>query len=198
MAYQKIRKMDISNGPGVRVSVFFQGCAFHCEGCFNPTTWDFDGGNSFGEEQIKEILELCKEDHISGLSILGGEPLHPRNIKDSTLLAKMFKERYPEKTLWIWSGYTFEEYIHDKEILQYTDVIIDGRFEISLRNPKLKWKGSSNQRVIDVPKTLEKNEVVLYEEDALCEKEVLKLPKDGKIETFTYPYEKPSFQQAMI
>ena len=164
--YNKIRKMDISNGPGVRVSIFFQGCAFHCKNCFNPETWEFGIGNEFSEDTINQILELASADHIKGLSILGGEPMHPKNIDASTELAKRFKEKYPNKTIWCWSGFLFDEYIKDKEIAKYLDVLVDGQFVDELRNPNLKWKGSSNQRVIDVQKSLKKNKVVLYEEEA--------------------------------
>ncbi len=164
MRYNKIRKMDISNGPGVRVSIFFQGCDFHCKGCFNTETWDFNGGKEFNDEVINHVIELCKNDVISGLSILGGEPLNPVNIEGVTLLAKSFKEKYPDKTIWLWSGYLFDEYIHDKEIASYVDVIVDGRFKIDLSSLTLQYKGSSNQRVIDVKKSLKNNKIVLYEE----------------------------------
>lgn len=162
MRYNKIRKMDIANGPGVRVSIFFQGCAFHCKNCFNPETWDFLGGKEFGEEQIEEILKLAEENHITGLSILGGEPMHPKNIDATTMLAKRFKEKYPNKTIWAWSGFLFDEYIHDKEVAKYLDVLVDGQFVDELRNPMLKWRGSANQRVIDVQKSLKKGSIVLY------------------------------------
>ena len=162
MRYNKIRKMDIANGPGVRVSIFFQGCAFHCKNCFNPETWDFLGGKEFGEEQIEEILRLAEEDHITGLSILGGEPMHPKNIEATTMLAKRFKEKYPNKTIWAWSGFLFDEYIHDKEVAKYLDVLVDGQFVDELRNPMLKWRGSANQRVNDVQKSLKKGDIVLY------------------------------------
>jgi anaerobic ribonucleoside-triphosphate reductase activating protein len=161
--YNKIRKMDISNGPGVRVSIFMQGCIFHCEGCFNPETWDFKCGNEFTDETIDEVLRLCEPDHIKGLSILGGEPMHPKNIEATTKLAKEFKKKYPNKTIWSWTGFTFED-IKDKEVFKYIDVLIDGQFKIELRNPNLRWKGSSNQRVIDVQKSLKKGEVILSEE----------------------------------
>ena len=162
MRYNKIRKMDIADGPGVRVSIFFQGCAFHCKNCFNSETWDFDGGSEFGEKQIQEIIDLASASHISGLSILGGEPMHPKNIEATTRLAKKFKETYPDKTIWMWSGFLFDEYIKDKEVVNYLDVIVDGQFVDELRNPNLKWRGSSNQRVIDVPKSLKKGEIVLF------------------------------------
>ena len=162
MRYNKIRKMDISNGPEVRVSIFLQGCAFHCEECFNPETWDFDGGREFTDKTIEKVLELCKPDYIKGLTILGGEPMHPRNIDGTIKLAKAFKEMYPNKNLWCWTGYTFETIIN-KEILEYADVLVDGQFKIKLFDPRLKWRGSSNQRVIDVKKSLKENKVVLLE-----------------------------------
>lgn len=164
MKYNKIRKMDISNGPGVRVSVFMQGCVFNCKNCFNPETHDFNGGNDFTDETIEKILDLCKNDYIVGLSILGGEPLHPKNIEGSTNLAKKFKETYPNKNIWVWSGYLFEEYLKDKEIINYIDVLVDGQYNDDLHSPMLKWKGSSNQRVIDIKKTLKKEKIVLYED----------------------------------
>ena len=156
--------MDIADGPGVRVSVFFQGCAFHCKNCFNPETWDFKAGKEFTDETIEEILNLCDKDFITGLSLLGGEPMHPTNIEGSTKLAKMFKERFPDKTIWSWTGFLFDEYLKDKEIVKYLDVVVDGQFVDELRNPNLKWKGSANQRVIDVKKSLKKGEVVLWED----------------------------------
>ena len=163
MRYHKIRKMDISNGPGVRVSIFMQGCTFNCKNCFNPETHDFNGGREFQDETIEKVLDLCKLDHIVGLSILGGEPMHPKNIEGTTKLAKAFKERYPEKTIWVWSGFLFDRDLIDKEVLKYIDVLVDGQYKDELHNPKLKYCGSSNQRVIDVKKSLIKNEVVLLE-----------------------------------
>ena len=161
MKYNKIRKMDISNGPGVRVSIFLQGCSFHCKNCFNPETWSFDEGLEFNDSVIDEIIELCKKKYIKGLSILGGEPLHPMNITGTIKLAKKFKERYPKKDVWVWSGFLFDQVIN-KEIYDYIDVLVDGQYKDDLRNYSLKWRGSSNQRVIDVKKSLENNEVELY------------------------------------
>lgn len=163
MRYNKIRKMDISNGPGVRVSIFMQGCTFNCKNCFNPETHDFNGGREFGDDTIERILDLCSLDHIVGLSILGGEPMHPKNIEGTTKLVKKFKERYPNKTIWVWSGFLFDRDLKDKEVLNYIDVLVDGQYEDELHNPKLKYCGSSNQRVIDVKKSLSKNKIVLYE-----------------------------------
>lgn len=163
MRYNKIRKMDIADGPGVRVSIFLQGCTFNCKNCFNPETHDFKGGKEFTDETIEEVLNLCDKEFITGLSILGGEPMHPLNIKGTIKLAKAFKERYPEKTIWSWSGFLIDNIV-DKEILNYLDVLVDGQYVDELHNPTLKWCGSENQRVIDVKKTLKKGEVVLYKD----------------------------------
>ena len=159
MRYNVVRKMDISNGPGVRVSVFMQGCEFHCKNCFNPETWDFEGGKEFNNETIDDVLNLCGQSYIKGLSILGGEPLHPRNIEATTKLAKAFKDKYPNKNIWVWSGFKFDEDLRDKEVLNYIDVLVDGRYSDELHDPTLKWKGSSNQRVIDVQKSLKDNKI---------------------------------------
>ena len=163
MKYNKIRKMDISDGPGVRVSIFMQGCSFHCKNCFNPETWDFDNGLEFDDKVIDEIIEIGSKKHIVGLSILGGEPMHPKNIKGTIKLAKKFKKTYPDKNIWVWSGYLFDQVV-DKEIFKYIDVLVDGQFKNELRNPNLKWRGSSNQRVINVKKSLDKGDIVLYED----------------------------------
>ena len=162
MRYNVIREMDISNGPGVRVSVFMQGCEFHCKNCFNPETWNFEAGKDFTEGTIDEVLKLCNEDYIKGLSILGGEPMHPKNIEGTTKLAKAFKEKYPDKNLWVWSGFKFDEYLKDKEVMKYVDVLVDGRYVDEMHNPSLKWRGSTNQRVIDVPKSLKEHKVCEY------------------------------------
>ena len=160
MRYNKIRKMDISDGPGVRVSIFMQGCAFHCKNCFNPNTWNFDGGKEFNQKTIDEVLDLCKEGHIKGLSMLGGEPMYPNNIEGTTKLAKAFKERYPDKSIWAWSGFKFDEDLKDKEVMNYIDVLVDGQYKDELHDFTLKWRGSSNQRVIDVQKSLNEHKVV--------------------------------------
>ena len=163
MRYNLIRKMDISNGPGVRVSVFMQGCSFHCKNCFNPETWDFEGGKEFNDETIEKILNLCGQNYVEGLSILGGEPMHPTNIEGTTKLAKAFKEKYPNKSIWVWSGFLYDRDLKDKEVLKYIDVLVDGQYVDELHDPTLKWRGSSNQRVIDVKKTLQNKDIVLYE-----------------------------------
>ena len=150
MRYNKIRKMDISNGPGVRVSIFMQGCAFNCQNCFNQETHDFNGGKEFTDETIQRVLELCNNENIVGLSILGGEPMHPKNIEGTTKLAKAFKEKFPNKTLWAWTGYNYDKDIKEKEITKYLDVLVDGQYIDKLRDPNLEWRGSSNQRVINL------------------------------------------------
>lgn len=161
MRYNKIRKMDISDGPGVRVSIFMQGCTFNCKNCFNKETHDFNGGKEFTDETITRVLELCDNENIVGLSILGGEPMHPSNIEGTTKLAKAFKDRFPNKSLWVWTGFTFDNYLKNKEVSQYIDVLIDGQYVDELHDPTLKWKGSSNQRVIDVQKSIKENKIYL-------------------------------------
>ena len=163
MRYNKIRKMDISNGPGVRVAIFLQGCSFNCKECFNPETHDFNGGLEFNQDVVNKVLELANKDHIAGLSILGGEPMHPKNIEATKMLAKAFKEKYPDKTVWVWSGFLFEN-LKDKDALNYIDVLVDGQFVEQLRDPMLHWKGSSNQRVIDVQESLKNNKIILFDE----------------------------------
>ena len=168
MHYNKIRKMDVSNGPGIRVSIFMQGCTFNCKNCFNPNTHDFNGGKEFNDKTIEKVLELCNQEYIQGLSILGGEPLHPKNIVGSTKLAKSFKEKYPNKTLWVWTGFNYE-YLQNHEIFNYIDVLVDGQYVDELHDFTLKWCGSSNQRVIDIKKSKSNKKVVLYEEKVLEE-----------------------------
>ena len=160
MRYNLIRKMDISNGPGVRVSIFMQGCHFHCKNCFNSETWDFEGGKEFTDDIINKVLDLSNKDHIVGLSILGGEPMHPVNIEGTTKLAKAFKEKYPNKNIWVWSGFRYED-LKGKDVFKYIDVLVDGQYVDELHDPTLKWKGSSNQRVIDIKETLKNNDIVL-------------------------------------
>lgn len=159
MNYNKIRKMDISNGPGIRISIFMQGCAFHCENCFNPETWDFKLGNKFTDDTIETVLDLCKLEYIQGLSILGGEPLHPKNIGGTTKLAKEFKRRYPDKDLWVWTGFLYED-VKDNEIFKYVNVLVDGQYKDDERNWSLKYRGSANQRVIDIENTLKNKKII--------------------------------------
>ncbi len=131
-----------------------QGCSFHCKNCFNPETHDFNGGKEFNDETIEKVLKLCEEPYVEGLSILGGEPMHPNNIEGTTKLAKAFKEKFPNKTIWVWTGFLFDRDLKDKEVMKYIDVLIDGQYVDELHSPLLKWKGSSNQRVINIPESL--------------------------------------------
>ena len=167
MKYAKIRKMDISNGEGVRVSLFVQGCSFHCKNCFNQETWDFNGGKEFTTAEIQKIIELADKDYIAGLSILGGEPLHNNNVDEVCHIVATFKEKFPNKDIWLWTGFKFEDAIKDskrKLILCNIDVLIDGQFEEDKKDITLKWRGSSNQRVIDCKKSLAENKVILKED----------------------------------
>ena len=163
MRYNKIRKMDISDGPGVRVSIFMQGCTFNCKECFNKETHDFNGGKEFTDDTINHVLELCENENIKGLSILGGEPMHPKNIDGTMKLAKAFKEKFPNKTVWSWTGFLFDRDFKDKEVFKNIDVLVDGQYVEELRNPSLKYCGSSNQRVIDVQKSLKEDKVILLD-----------------------------------
>lgn len=167
MKYAKIRKMDISNGEGVRVSLFVQGCSFHCKNCFNPETWDFNKGKEFTTAEIQKIIELADKDYMAGLSILGGEPLHNNNVDEVFRIVATFKEKFPNKDIWLWTGFKFEDAIKDskrKSILCNIDVLIDGQFEEDKKDLTLKWRGSSNQRVIDCKKSLAENKIILKED----------------------------------
>ena len=154
--------MDIADGPGVRVSIFLQGCSFNCKNCFNQETHDFNGGKEFNQETVDEVMDLCKKDYVKGLSILGGEPMHPKNIEATEMLAKEFKKEFPNKSLWVWSGYTYEDYLKNQDVMKYIDVIVDGQYVDELHDPTLKWRGSSNQRVIDVQKSLKNKKIELF------------------------------------
>lgn len=146
MKYSQIRKQDVSNGDGIGIALFVQGCSFHCKNCFNSSTWDFDRGNEWSKETEDELISLGNRPYISRLSILGGEPLHPNNVETVTEIVKRFKETYPNKKIWLWTGYSFS-YVKNLDIIKYLDYIIDGKFVDELRDLKLKYRGSSNQNV---------------------------------------------------
>ena len=152
MRYNTIRQLDIANGPGCRVSLFVQGCSFNCPGCFNSVAKDFSGGKEFSQQSLDTLFALAEPPHISGLSILGGEPLHPRNRTDVLDLVRKFKSKYPDKNVWIWTGFLWEDVCEDL-IGSGVDVLVDGQFKEDLKDPRLKYRGSSNQRVIDVVKS---------------------------------------------
>lgn len=154
MRYAQIRKKDIANGPGIRVSIFVQGCHFHCKNCFNSDTWDFNGGQEFKQEDLDRLLEYGEDAHVCGLSVLGGEPLNERNVDGVVDICKAFREKFPDKSIWLWSGYTYES-LNDNQrrVLDYLDVLVDGQFVDELKDFRLKYRGSSNQRVIDAKKS---------------------------------------------
>ena len=162
MRYNKIRQLDIANGPGCRVSLFVQGCVFNCPSCFNRVAQSFEGGQEFTEQTMELLIELAKSDYVSGLSLLGGEPLHPRNRETVLAIVKEFKKAYPQKTIWLWTGYLIEEVFEDL-IDSEIDVIVDGRFVEELKDLRLKYRGSSNQRVIDLKETIRTGDIILYE-----------------------------------
>lgn len=171
MKYATIKKHDIANGPGVRVSLFVSGCNHHCKGCFNAEAWDFNFGNDFTEDTIDEILNALDKDYINGLSLLGGEPFEYINQQGILPLLKKVKEKFPNKTIWAYSGFTYDEllkmkYVETKEILNLIDVLVDGKFDEDLKDPLLYFRGSSNQRVIDILKTRKENKIVLHEKNA--------------------------------
>lgn len=164
MHYSDIETCDIANGPGVRISIWVSGCGFHCPGCFNKEAWDPNHGKLFTEETIQYILDSLKPKEISGLSILGGEPLYFTNIRDVSLLCRKVKETYGDKkTIWLWTGNVWENLIDlnfQYHFLENIDVIIDGLYDKSKRNLSLKYSGSENQRVIDVKKTMKEKYIV--------------------------------------
>lgn len=161
MRYNTIRQLDIANGPGCRVSVFVQGCSFNCPGCFNTVARDFEGGKDFTEDTTQQILTLLEPSYISGLSILGGEPLHPKNREDTLSLVRKVRAVLPGKSIWLWTGYLWEDVAEDL-IGSGIDVIVDGQFKEELKDLRLKYRGSSNQRVIDVWKSTLANPSLLY------------------------------------
>ena len=162
MRYHNITTDDMLNGDGLRTVLWVAGCTHRCRGCHNPITWDIDGGIPFDEAAESELFEKLRPDHISGLTFSGGDPLHPNNRSEVTRLCRRFREEFPEKDVWLYTGYTFEE-ISDLEIVPLVDVIVDGRFIIEQFDAKLHWKGSANQRVIDVKETLKLGKIVLFD-----------------------------------
>ena len=165
MRYNKIRTMDISNGEGVRVSLFVQGCEFHCKNCFNPETWNFEGGKEFTTETLNTLLKLCDKDYIKGLSILGGEPMHPNNRETVVDIMRAFKYKFPNKDIWMWTGYTLEKLLSEndenvKSMLIYLDYLIDGQFIDEKKNLKLKWAGSDNQRCINIQESMKQRHLI--------------------------------------
>ena len=173
MKYAAIKYTDIANGPGVRTSLFVSGCTHHCKECFNPETWDFAYGNDFTKEVEDAIIESLKPAYIKGMTVLGGEPMEPANQQALLPFYERVRAEVPGKSIWIYSGYTFEELtdagykrahtdVTDK-ILSLADVLVDGEFKIELKNIRLRFRGSENQRIIDLPATLKTGEIVISE-----------------------------------
>lgn len=172
MNYAAIKNCDIANGPGVRVSLFVSGCTHHCPGCFNEVAWDFDYGDPFTQETIDSILDMLAPDYIRGLTLLGGEPFEPENQGAVTELLRQVHEKYPQKSIWAFSGYLFEKITSGtlgdwnitKQMLSYLDVLVDGPFIEAKKNLALRFRGSENQRLIDVPKTLASGQIILWQD----------------------------------
>lgn len=171
MNYADIKKFDIANGPGVRVSLFVSGCTHHCPGCFNPETWDFNYGIPYTLKTEEEILNAVSPDYIKGLSLLGGDPLEEANSAALLPLLRKFKAKYPNKTVWCYTGYSYKEEIlcgklpnmaQVQEFLSYIDVLVDGRFVEAKKDLSLRFRGSSNQNLIDLKQTLATGETVLW------------------------------------
>lgn len=178
MYYHKIEKTSVANGEGIRVVLWISGCSLRCPGCQNPETWSRVSGNLFNEESKKELFEALDKPYIQGITFSGGHPLEEYNLNDVYILIKEVKERFPDKDIWLYTGLTFDnmlglitsnsEIIDDSlpellEIVKLCDVIVDGKYVENLKDIRLKWRGSSNQRVIDVQKSIQENKVILYE-----------------------------------
>lgn len=165
MNYMDIKKYDIANGVGIRVSLFVSGCTHKCKGCFNADAWDFNSGKKFDDNVFSELLNALNNYYIKGLTLIGGEPFENNNAKELIPYIKKIKEILPSKDIWAYSGYTYEEILNDNEkyeLLKFVDVLVDGRFILELKNPSLAFRGSSNQRIIDIKKSLKKGEVILH------------------------------------
>lgn len=173
MNYATIKNCDIANGPGVRVSLFVSGCTHRCPGCFNEVAWDFGYGEPFTQETIEKILTMLAPDYIRGLTLLGGEPFEPQNQGAIVELLRAVRARYPQKSIWAYSGYLFDRDILSgrlgdpkitREYLGYLDVLVDGPFVMAKKNLSLRFRGSENQRIIDVPKSLEAGTIIAWED----------------------------------
>lgn len=174
MRYGAIKKRDIANGPGVRVVLFVSGCTHHCKGCFQPQTWDFDYGDEYTADTEQEIIDALAPDFMDGLTLLGGEPFEPDNQRALLPLLHRVRNEMPQKTIWAFSGYTFEELTGKTEsrarcevtdeMLSLIDVLVDGEFQLDKRNISLQFRGSENQRLIDLPKTFQSGEIVWWQD----------------------------------
>lgn len=176
MYYGALKKTDIANGPGVRVSLFVSGCTHHCRDCFNPETWNFQYGQEYTDRVLVEILEALEPEYIRGITVLGGEPFEPENQRELLALYRAIRETYPNKTIWVYSGYLMDQQLQQEsrarieitdEILSMIDVLVDGEFVAEQKNISLKFRGSENQRIIDVAQSLAKGRIVVIPDDAL-------------------------------
>lgn len=173
MNYAMIKNCDIANGPGIRVSLFVSGCTHHCRGCFNQVAWAFDYGQPFTQETVDAILQMLEPPYVKGITLLGGEPFEPENQPAVVELLRQMKAKFPEKTVWAFTGYLFDQDILTgrlgprevtREYIGYLDVLVDGRFVLEKKDLNLRFRGSSNQRIIDVPASIKKGEIVLWED----------------------------------
>ena len=170
MHYGNIKKLDIADGDGVRVTLFVSGCRNRCEHCFQPETWSFDYGQPFTEETVQELLEALQPSYVDGLTLLGGEPFEPENQRELVKLLRRVRVAFPKKNVWSYSGYTLEQICGEEhphcevteEMLSMIEVLVDGRFVEALKDVSLKFRGSSNQRIIDLKQTKVENKIVLY------------------------------------
>lgn len=169
MHYGAIKKTDIANGPGVRVSLFVSGCTHHCKGCFQPETWDFAYGRAYTQQTEQEIIEALGHNYIRGLTLLGGEPFEPENQQELIVLLRRVRNTFPEKDIWCYTGYTYEDDLLNEscarcgvtdEMLSMIDVLVDGEFHEEEKNIKLRFRGSENQRLINLPETRKQNKIV--------------------------------------
>lgn len=176
MNYAGIKKLDVANGPGLRVTLFVSGCTHHCKGCFNKETWDFNYGDIFTEETEQLLLEDLDNEHIAGLTLLGGEPFEPSNQEALVPFLRKVRARFPKKSIWCFTGYDFqvdimERMVQDcpytREMLSYIDILVDGRFIEELKDLNLRFKGSSNQRTIVVKDSMEQGKIILWEQDGV-------------------------------
>lgn len=173
MNYASIKPVDIADGPGVRVSLFVSGCTHYCEGCFNSEAWDFEYGTPFDQSVIEKILEMMNHEYIAGLTLLGGEPMHPHNQEMLLMLVRQVRTRFPEKSIWCYTGYDFEtdilgimmkESAVTRELVPLIDVIVDGKFVQEKKNLSLKFRGSENQRILNVKESLKEEKAVWVSE----------------------------------
>lgn len=164
LRWSAMRAEDIANGPGIRTSIWVQGCPFHCKNCFNEETWDPNGGHILTNDIIDLFIKQGSKSYIKGFSILGGEPLFI-NSEDMLKFVLLLKNDCPDKTIWMWTGYKYEDLRDNQlEIVRLVDVLVDGPFDYSLKNPNLRFRGSSNQRIINIPETIKTKEVILLKE----------------------------------